>query len=476
MNDLRGPSLRTFFAYAAMIVAAIGIFWVISRVGAPLEAVAPAPAVDAAQFGVKPDQHRIDFLQHVLLALAVIIIAARVVGQAFRFLGQPPVIGEVCAGIMLGPSLLGWLWPEGQTFLFPESVHPFIQVLAQVGAILYMFMVGLEMDTRPLKRDTQTTVAIAHASIVAPFLLGALLALWVYPRLSSSDVPFTVFALFLGVSLSVTAFPVLARILTDRGIQRSHLGALALICAAVGDVTAWCLLAFVVGVARTQVQDAVLTIAMALAFVAIMFALARPLFVAAAARVDQRGTLTQGTIALVIVALLVSALTTESIGIHAVFGAFLLGAIIPHDSLISRALRKSLEDLVIVLLLPAFFAYTGLRTQIGLVSGAEEWIICLVIIVVACLGKFGGSTVAGRLTGLDWREASALGILMNTRGLMELIVLNIGLDLKVISPKLFAMLVIMAVVTTIMTSPILSWLTRGREMIEPNAEGLGVRD
>lgn len=453
-----------------MIVAAIGIFWFISRVGTPLEAVAPAPAADTPQFGAEPDKHRIDFLLHVLLALAVIIIAARVVGQAFRFLGQPPVIGEVCAGIMLGPSLLGRLWPEGQAFLFPESVHPFIQVLAQVGVILYMFMVGLELDTRLLRRSTHTTVAISHASIVVPFLLGALLALWVYPTLSSSDVPFTIFALFMGVSLSVTAFPVLARILTDRGIQRSHLGVIALTCAAVDDITAWCLLAFVVGMAKTRVENAVYTIAMALGFVALMFGLARPLFAAAAARVDQRGTMTQGTIALVIVALLVSSLATESIGIHAVFGAFLLGAIIPHDSLISRALRKSLEDLVIVLLLPAFFAYTGLRTQMGLVNGAQEWIICLVIIAVACLGKFGGSTVAGRLTGLDWREASALGILMNTRGLMELIVLNIGLDLKVISPTMFAMLVIMAVVTTMMTSPILSWLTRGQEMIEQEAE------
>jgi Kef-type K+ transport system membrane component KefB len=300
-------------------------------------------------------------------------------------------------------------------------------------------------------------VATSHASILLPFLLGSVLALALYPRLSSRDVPFTSFVLFLAVAMSITAFPVLARILTDRGMSRTELGVVALSCAATDDVTAWCLLAFAVGVAKAQAGAGIAVAAGTLAYIAAMVLVVRPLAARLALRC--RGEkVPRGAAVLTFVALLVSALTTDLIGIHAIFGAFLLGAVIPHDSLIARSFTRQLEQVVTVLLLPAFFAFTGMRTRIDLVSGWEAWFICGLIILVATVGKFGGTCVAARLTGLHWRDAAALGALMNTRGLMELIVLNIGLDLKVISPTLFAMMVLMAIVTTMATGPALRLL------------------
>ena len=266
------------------------------------------------------------------------------------------------------------------------------------------------------------------------------------------------FALFLGISMSVTAFPVLARILTDRGMHKTDLGAIALACAAVGDATAWCLLALIVGIARAHAGAALVTVALAIAFVTIMLAIVRPLLRKLADRHERAGELSQRTMAIVLIGLLASALATESIGIHALFGAFLFGALIPHDSALAHRIAHRLTDLVVVLLLPVYFAFTGLRTQVGLVSGVDHWLMCGLLIAVATTGKFGGSFVAARLTGLAWRDAAPLGVLMNTRGLMELVVLNIGFDLHVISPTLFAMLVIMALVTTIATTPILQAL------------------
>jgi Kef-type K+ transport system membrane component KefB len=320
-----------------------------------------------------------------------------------------------------------------------------------------MFLVGLELNAGLLRQRANSTVAISHASITAPFLLGSALALVLYPALCNSAMSFTSFALFMGVAMSVTAFPVLARILTDRRIHRTQLGVVALSCAATDDVTAWCLLAFVVGVAQSRVHGALLVIAWTLGYIAFMLLVVRPAVLRLLARRNET-ELHQGVIAWVFVALVVSALITETIGIHAIFGAFLLGAIIPHDSAVARVFSRKLEDSVTVLLLPAFFAFTGMRTEIGLVSSFQDWLLCGLIILVATAGKFGGTLVAARLTGLGWREGAALGTLMNTRGLMELIVLNVGLDLGVIPPELFAMMILMALVTTIATTPVLHWL------------------
>jgi Kef-type K+ transport system membrane component KefB/nucleotide-binding universal stress UspA family protein len=439
-----------------MLAATVVVYWLIRGRGVLLD----APAPTGARFGATGGGPHVDALLHVLLALTVVIVTARALGAIFRRFQQPPVVGEILAGILLGPSLLGRVAPHASAFLLPQAVAPFLNVLAQVGVILYMFLVGLELDPGLLKKRGGATVAISHASIIAPFLLGAVLALYLYPRLGTSDVPFSCFSLFLGVSMSVTAFPVLARILTDRRIHKTRMGVITLTCAAVDDVTAWCLLAFVVSVVQARMSGALITFGLSLAYIALIVLVIRPLMVRLSLAYGNRGRLTQGIMAAVFVALLVSALVTDLIGIHAVFGAFALGAVIPHDSGMARELTDRLEDLVVVLLLPAFFAFTGMRTQIGLVVGADQWMMCGLIVLVACVGKFGGSAIAARLTGLGWRDSAALGVLMNTRGLMELIVLNIGLELRVISPTLFAMLVLMAVTTTFATTPILHAITR----------------
>lgn len=395
-------------------------------------------------------------LPAVLLALVVIIAAARLMGAIFKRFRQPPVVGEVVAGIVLGPSLLGRIAPGVMAALFPPSVVAPLTTIAQVGVVLFMFIVGLELDTGVVRQRVRATLVIAQASIVVPFVLGSLLALVLYPRLSRPDVSFTAFSLFIGVSMSVTAFPVLARILADRGFNRSALGITALTCAAVNDVAAWCMLAFVVGVVHSRLGGAALTAVLTVIYLAVMVWIVRPLVRRFLHRAES-GATGQSLMAIAAVGLLLSCLATESIGIHALFGAFVLGALIPHDSRAANALFEKMNDFVVVILLPAFFALTGLRTQIGLVGGAH-WLTTGLIIVVAFAGKFGGSAVAARSTGMSWRDANGIGILMNTRGLMELIVVNVGLDLGVISPRLFAMLVIMAVVTTLMTGPILDLL------------------
>jgi len=446
-----------------MLGASAAIFLWIQSAGGSL-----APSESGATPLGKTVTARFEVLPHVLLSLLVIIALARLVGWLFRRIHQPAVIGEVVAGIALGPSLLGRMWPEASSVLFPAEIAPFLAVLAQVGIILFMFLVGLELDTGLLSHGTHSSVAISHASILAPFLLGSAAALWMYSAYSPPGVSFTVFSMFIGVALSVTAFPVLARILTDRGIQRTKLGVLTLTCAAVDDVTAWCLLALLVGVAQAEAGGALSTVGLTILFIAAVVML-RPLMLRLVRFQGSRGALTQSGVAVVFMTLLACALATEWIGIHALFGAFLLGAVIPHDSPVATQVSEKLEDTVVVLLLPVFFAFTGLRTQIGLLQGFEHWVVCGMIILLASVGKFGGSYLAARLTGLDSNTAAAIGVLMNTRGLMELIVLNLGLDLGILSPTLFAMFVIMALTTTLATSPILHYIRRGVRGAPPYA-------
>ena len=407
-------------------------------------------------------------LVKVLLALTVITITARIVGALFARLNQPAVIGEVVGGIMLGPSLLGRLAPEAAAFVLPQDAAPILNVIAQLGVILYMFLVGLELDLAVLKTRARATLAISNAGIIVPFALGVALAWAIFREYAPAGVTFVPFALFLGVSMSITAFPVLARILSDHQLQRTPMGVMALTCAAIGDAMAWCLLAFVVGVTEATTGGAVMTIVFTAVYVALMLTIGRALMNRLIPRLDASIEVGQQSLAIVLVAVLLSAVATEFIGVHAIFGAFLLGAIIPHRSATAHHVRERIEDVVRVLLLPAFFAFTGLRTQIGLVQGLDDWLMCLLIIAIATAGKFGGATLAARISGLDWRDSAALGILMNTRGLVELIVLNIGLDLGVLTPRLFTMLVIMALVTTMMTSPILMALLRKRPWVELN--------
>ncbi len=450
-------------AYLALLLGGIGLFFLIRGLGQGLTApAAPAEALPLSQ----PSAGAVNVVLHVTATLAAVIALGSLLAPLFRFLGQPPVIGEVLAGLALGPSLLGAIAPQAMHLLIPPpSVDPQGQVqaalkaISQLALLLYMFLVGLELNGARLRHQVRAAVAISHTSILVPFILGAALALGLYPALSHAGVPFTSFALFLGMAMAITAFPVLARILTDRELQRTELGIVALSCAAADDVTAWCLLALVVGVARAEVGGAAIVILGAVVFIAIMLVAVRPLLGRFSRTLDDHaGPLPSSVVSGTLLAVLLAALATEVIGIHAVFGAFLLGAIIPHDSRIAREFTAQLRDPVTILLLPAFFAYTGMRTQIALVSGWENWLWCAAIILVATLGKFGGTLTAGRLTGYGWRDAAALGVLMNTRGLMELIVLNLGLDLGVISPTLFAMMVLMALATTIATAPVLRWL------------------
>jgi Kef-type K+ transport system membrane component KefB len=396
----------------------------------------------------------------VLLALAVVIVVTRAMGAVFRFFHQPPVIGEIIGGIFLGPSVLGRTLPDFQAYVLPSDIAPILGILAQLGVILFMFLIGLELNLRVFRGNGRAMLAISHVSIALPFLLGALLALAIYERYATSAVGFTSFALFLGVAMAVTAFPVLARILTDRGLQRTRLGAMAIGVAAAGDVTAWCLLALVVSVVHAQMASAFLTIGLTALFIAGILVLLRPLLKKVVSLLESRGQVSEGSIALIFIAVLVSALTTEYIGVHAIFGAFLLGSVIPHDSRIATEVTHRLEDIVRVMLLPVFFAHTGMHTEFGLLSTVEDWLFCGLIVLVATAGKFGGTFVTAKLASVTTQDAASLGILMNTRGLVELVVLNIGLELGVISPRLFAMLVIMALITTFATTPILDLLHR----------------
>ena len=450
-----GNKVQTFLFYFLMLVGAAVIYFWIHELGESLPTIPGSPkTVGEGGHGA------INNLLHVLLALSVVIVTARAMGAVFKFVGQPPVIGEVVGGILLGPSFLGRVAPETYSFLLPPSAAPFLGIIAQLGVIFYMFVVGLELDLKVLRRSGHSTLAISHASIVVPFLLGAWLAMPLFTRYAPPGVSFTSFSLFIGVSMSITAFPVLARILTDKGINKTRMGTIALTCAAVDDVTAWCLLAFVVSIVQAKLGGAVITLVLTLIYIAAMFFIAGPLVRRLVPWLEKFDTLTEGGVAIFFVGLLLSALATEFIGIHAIFGAFLLGAITPHNSRVAKELTDRIEDLVRIMFLPAFFAFTGMRTEIGLLSSQEDWILCGYLILVASVGKFGGSLVAARLTGLGWRDSAALGILMNTRGLVELIVLNLGLDFVVIGPELFTMLVIMALVTTFMTSPILQLITR----------------
>ncbi len=467
-----GSAARVHWAglagYVALLAGGIGLFLVIRAFGEGLNA--PAAPVDARPVGrALPGQ--VDVVFHVMATLAFVVFLGFVLGRVCRLIGQPPVIGEVIAGILLGPSLLGAVWPAGMNLLIPSAagdphgqVFAALRAVSELGVVLYMFLVGLDLNAARLAGRAHTAVAVSHASIMAPLVLGGALALWLYPIFSHQGVPFTSFALFMGVAMAITAFPVLARILTDRKMERTKLGSLALSCAAADDVTAWCLLALVVGVAQANVGKAAWVIGGAVAFIALMFLAVRPIATRLIRRADQTsGALSPLVVSGVFLAILLASLTTEAIGIHSIFGAFLLGAVIPDDSRIAREFTAKMKDLVTVLLLPAFFALTGMRTQINLLDGWNSWLWCGAIILVATAGKSGGSIVAARLTGLSWRESAALGTLMNTRGLMELIVLNIGLDLGVISPTLFTMMVVMALVATAATAPIVERLMPGMD-------------
>ncbi|MBY0489509.1 MAG: cation:proton antiporter [Gemmatimonadaceae bacterium] len=401
-------------------------------------------------------------LTRLVLQLVVILLAVRVVGLVAKRLGQPSVIGEMVAGILLGPSVFGALAPAAFAQLFPAASLPMLNSLAQLGVMLFLFVVGLHVDLGALHRQGSTALVASHASIAAPFSMGVALALWLYPHFAPSGVPFAAFALFIGVAMSITAFPVLARILEERHLLGTPIGTLAVACAAVDDVTAWMLLAIVVAIVKAGSVGSALALSLGgtVLFLLLMLRVVRPWLERLVPTAPDGERLPTSAIAVMVLVALVSAAVTEAIGVHALFGAFIAGAVMPRGRAFGERAAAQLSDLLVVLLLPLFFAYTGLRTAFVFDGVGATLVPLAMILAVAIIGKVGGTAVAARASGQSWRDAGMLGILMNTRGLMELVVLNIGLDLGVLSPALFAMMVIMALVTTMMTVPALSLMER----------------
>jgi Kef-type K+ transport system membrane component KefB len=447
-------------ALALLIILRVG-----NGVAARGEAITAAASRPAAPVTGAPSATAFD-LRLLLIQIIVILVAARLIGALVRRLGQPQVVGEMLAGIALGPSVLGAQAPSVSALLFPAGSLGFLNTLSQIGLLVFMFLVGLELDPKVVRERGRSALVISHASIVAPFLLGATLAIVLYPALAgSSRVTFTGFALFMGAAMSVTAFPVLARILTERRLIRTPIGAVAIACAAIDDVTAWCILAAVVVIVRATGGDAAgaamplwITLGGSAAFVALMLTVGKRALRVLETRYAAHGRVTQDMIAVLMLVTLASAWMTERLGVHALFGAFLVGAVAPKSAGFVHAVLERFEDVMVVLLLPLFFAFTGLRTEITLIDGTSGWLVCALVIAVAVAGKVGGSAIAARATAMPWRDAAVIGVLLNTRGLMELVILNVGLDIGVISRELFAMMVLMALATTFMTTPLVTWL------------------
>jgi len=401
-----------------------------------------------------------NFVQPLAILLAqiiTIIIVAKILGWICKKIGQPTVIGEILAGILLGPSFVGMYFPEFSKVLFPVQSLGNLQFLSQIGLILFMFMVGMELNVKALKNKAHDAVVISHVSIIIPFALGMGLAYFIYLSFAPQGVQFSSFGLFIGIAMSITAFPVLARIVHERGIHKTRLGAIVITCAAVDDITAWSLLAAVIAIVKAgSFVSSIYIIIIAGLYVLLMIKIVRPFLKRVGDLHPTRENMSKPIVTIFFLTLILSSYATEIIGIHALFGAFMAGAIMPDNMKVRNILIEKVEDVALVLLLPLFFVFTGLRTQIGLLNDPYLWKITGLIILVAVTGKFMGSALAAKYMGQNWRDSLSIGALMNTRGLMELVVLNIGYDLGILTPEIFSMMVIMALVTTFMTGPALS--------------------
>lgn len=410
-------------------------------------------------------QEFLDSLHHnlthplaILLAqIVTIILVARFFGMICKKIGQPSVIGEIIAGIVLGPSFFGSYLPEFSNVLFPSTSLDNLKFLSQIGLIFFMFVVGMELDLRVLRNKAKEAVIISHASIIIPFTLGLVLAYTIYTDFAPKGIEFISFGLFLGIAMSITAFPVLARIVQERGLQKTRIGAMVITCAAADDITAWCLLAGVIAIVKAgSITSSLYIIVLSFIYVVAMIKLVRPFLRRIGNLYDTAEKITKPVVAIFFLTLLISSYLTEIIGIHALFGAFVAGVIMPDNMKFRKMFIEKIEDVSLVVLLPLFFVFTGLRTEIGLLNSPELWKVCGLIIVVAVVGKFIGSALAAKFVGQNWRDSLTIGALMNTRGLMELVVLNIGYDLGVLTKEVFAMMVIMALATTFMTGPALN--------------------
>ena len=405
-----------------------------------------------------------DNLHHPLSILLIQIIAVllmvRLFGFLFKHIGQPGVIGEIVAGIVLGPSVLGYFFPDVFQALFPPESLTNLELLSQVGLVLFMFVIGMELDFSVLKNKINETLVISHAGILVPFFLGIVASYWIYEEYAAAQTAFLPFALFIGISMSITAFPVLARIIQERNMTKTSLGTLAIASAANDDVTAWCLLAVVIAIAKAGTFASALSIGLTALYIIIMFMVVRPFLKKVGEVYANQEVINKTFVALILLILIISSTLTEIIGIHALFGAFMAGVVMPPSIGFRKVMMEKVEDIALVFFLPLFFAFTGLRTEIGLINSPALWGVCLLLITVAVAGKLGGCAVAARLVGESWKDSFTIGTLMNTRGLMELVALNIGYEMGVLPPSIFVILVIMALVTTFMTTPLLHLVER----------------
>ncbi len=432
----------------------------VSKVAVPLTGVSQA----IGQFEENA-KHPLSLL---LLQILVIIVASRIFSLLLMLLGQQSVIGEILAGIFLGPSVMGLLFPDFFHFIFPANSLGTLQFLSQIGLAFFMFIIGMELDLKIIRSKARDALFVSNVSIAIPFVLGVGLAYYLYADYAPSGVGFLAVCLFIGISVSITAFPVLARILQERNMTKTPVGSMAIVCAATDDVSAWCILAVVIAIAKAgAIASALFTIILAMVFVTLMLLVIKPFLAKVFSKQLSKEDPGKLTVAFSFLTLLCSAYIAELIGIHALFGSFLAGVIMPQNINFKQKITEKLEDVSVLVLLPIFFAFTGLRTQIGLLNDSHAWVAFGFILLVAVGGKFGGSTFASKFAGQSWKNSIMLGALMNTRGLMELIVLNIGYDLGILSPQIFAMMVLMALATTLMTGPCLNlieWISLKREV------------
>lgn len=445
-------------AYLATLLLFLLVAYFILQLGKTLEP-STILSLNPNQDGLLPEILKKVKHPIALLFLQILIVAAfaRILGYVFsRKLKQPNVMGEIVAGIMLGPSLLGYYFPEMMNEIFPPSSLGNLSTFSQVGLILFMFIIGMELDLKVLKSKVHSAILISHASIIFPFGLGMALSYFIYQEFAPQNISFLSFSLFIGISMSITAFPVLARILQERNLTRTPLGAMVLTCAAADDITAWILLAIIVTIAKAgSLGIALFTIGLSIVYILTMIFVVAPFLARLGTIYISRENLTKTAVAMILLILLGSSFTTEVIGIHALFGAFLAGVVMPSEGNLKKLVAEKIEDVAVILFLPVFFVITGLRTQITLLNDGHLWYTLGLVVLIAVIGKFFGSAIAARYSGASWEESLSIGALMNTRGLMELVVLNIGYELGILGPEIFSIFVLMALITTLSTGPVL---------------------
>lgn len=400
-------------------------------------------------------------LATLLLQITMIIFVTRVFNHLLKKIRQPLVISEIVAGIFLGPSFLGLYFPELFSFLFPADSLNNLDLISQLGLIFFLFIVGMDLNLDLLKKKKKEAIIVSQASIIIPFTLGIGFAYFIYQDFAPHNVRFISYSLFIGVAMSITAFPVLARIVQERGLSKTKLGAVVITCAAIDDITAWCLLAVTIAIANSEsMTGSILTISLSIIYIIVMLKFIKPFLKKVGDTYSNKEGLSKPIVAIFFVTLFLSSYCTELIGIHSLFGAFMAGIVMPDKSSFRNVFIEKIEDVSFIILLPVFFVSIGLRTQIGLLNDLYLWEIIIWIILVAVVGKFIGSSLSAKLSGETWRESLSIGALMNTRGLMELVVLKIGLDLGILDDQVFAMFVIMSLITTFMTNPVLDFINR----------------